>query len=221
MRDQGVLSLVNRERDRELDRNMVDRQIADRERDREYHRSLLDRETTKQRDSRLLTLLDRERDRDRGGKDIMELLDHELERRRDLPPGKTNDQGQMKLKTRGESDNESGGLRAEVEALRRDFKELMQSTSTSREAVGAKRFRQEDPLVSSTASQSLERRDPAADIQYTHGRTIGADDGQGLNKDEAAVDDVSSWHEAFGDSGTQAGQAFALPVPTDEDSDSS
>lgn len=221
MRDEGVPSLVNRERDRELDRDKVDRQIADRERDREFHRSLLDRETTKQRDSRLLTLLDRERDRDRGGKDIMELLDHELERRRDLRPGDGNDRTQMKLKARRESDYENDGLRAEVEALRRDFRKLMQSTSTSRAAVGAKRSRQEDPLVSGLASQLLEGQDPSADIEYTHGRMIGADLGHDLDQDEDVVDSVSSSHEAFGDSGTQAGQAFPVPLPTDEASGSS
>lgn len=221
MRDQGVLSLVNRERDRELDRNMVDRQIADRERDREFQRSLLDRETTKQRDSRLLALLDRERDRDRGGKDIMELLDHELERRRDLRPGDSDDRGQMRLKAKGESDAESEGLRAEMEALRSEFKKMMQSSSTSRGAVGAQKSRRGDSLVSGLASRSLERRDSSADIQHTHGRTTNAGDGGNLDKEDIAAESVSSSEKAFSDSGKQAGQAFPVPVPTDEASNSS
>lgn len=221
MRDQGVLSLVNRERDRELDRNMVDRQTADKERDREFQRSLLDRETMKQRDSRLLTLLDRERDRDRGGKDIMELLDHELERRRDLRPGDSNGQGQMRLKAITESDDESEGLRAEMEALRGEFKKLMQSSSTSRGAVGAQKSRRGDSLVSSLASQSLERRDLSADNQQTYGRTTDAGDGKSLDGEDIAVERVPSSQKAFGDSGPRAGQAYPVPVPTDEASESS
>lgn len=213
-----MLSLVNRERDRELDRNMVDRQTADRERDREFQRSLLDRETTKQRDSRLLTLLDRERDRDRGGKDIMDLLDHELERRRDLRPGNSNDRRQMRLKASGESDNESEGLRAEMEALRGEFKKLLQSTSTSRGAAGAQKSRR-DSLVDSLVSRSLEQRDPSADIQQIHGRRIDVGDGEGL--DECVVDRVSLSQKASGDRGTQADQGFPVPLPTDEASDSS
>lgn len=221
MRDQGVLSLVNWERDRELDRIMADRQTADRERDREFQRSLLDRETTRQHDSRLLALLDRERRSDRGGKDIMEMSDHELDRRRDLRPEDSDAQTQMRLKARGESDDGSQGLRAEMEALRCEFKELMQSTSTSRGAVGAKGSRRGDSLVSSLASRSLERRDLSADNQRTHGRTTNAGAGENSGHEDIPVESVCSSQKAFGDSGTQAGQAFPVPVPTDEAFDSS
>lgn len=215
MRDRGVLGLVNRERDRELDRNMVDRQTADRERDRDFDRDMMDRETakqrdhhllalldrererepngtmvdrdtSKQRDNRLLTLLDRERDRDRGGKDIMELLDQELERRRDLQPGISNNgrsKKRWKAREQSHSDSEEG-LRAEMEALRDDFRKLMKSTSRSRGAVGTKHSRQGVSAVDSVASRSSGRQEPVADIQFTHARTIDDGDGEDEDKDD-------------------------------------
>lgn len=116
-RDGGVLELVDRERDRELDRNMVDRETANR------------------RDLRMLALLDWERERDRAGVDVMGLLDRELDRRRDRTCGNTS---AKKSRARRESgDGKEGGLEAEIEALRKDFKRLMKSPPVVRDGEGA------------------------------------------------------------------------------------
>lgn len=250
MRDQGVLALVNRERDRELDRNMVDRQAADRERDREFDRDMMDRkiakqrdqrllalldremerelngamvdrETTKQRDNRLLTLLDRERDRDRRGKGIMELLDQELERSRDFHPGdRSSDRSKTRLEAREESSNDSDeGLRAEIEALRNDFKKLMRSASTkSGDAVQIGKARRGGTAVSGGTSRSSVRQEPPADVYFTPGRTTDDEDSE---DEDDQVDSVTSSRKVFENGRTETDQAREVPLPTDEASDTS
>ncbi|KAJ4417579.1 hypothetical protein N0V82_006052 [Gnomoniopsis sp. IMI 355080] len=242
MWDHGILGLVNRERDRELDRNMVNRQAADRERDREFDQdmvdrdiakqrdqhllalldrererqlngAMVDRETTKQRDNHLLMLLDRERDRDRGGKGIIESLEQELERRRDLHPrNRSSDRSKTRLEPREESSNESDeGLRAEIEALRNDFKKLMGSASKSVNAVETKKTRRGIAAVSSGTLRSSGRQEPSADIRFAPGRTIDHED----SEDEDDGDDsASSSRKVFGNGGAETGQVLQVPLPT-------
>lgn len=250
MRDQGVLSLANQERDRELDRNMVDRQITD----REFERDITDRQTAMQRDRHLLALLDRERergqnmamvdcdmmkqrdnrllthlDRERGGargeRDVLELLNEELDRRRDVhPEDKSSNRSKESLKAREESSNESeGGLRAEIEALRNDFKKLMRSASKTRGAVKPQKIRREHSAVSSVMSRSSGRRKLPADIRCTTGRAIDngySDEEKDDEDDEAGDCSASSSRKVFEDGRIETGQVLRVPLPTDESSGS-
>lgn len=146
-RNDGVLGLVDRERDRELDRNMVDREVASR------------------RDMRMMGLLDRERERDRGGTDVMNLLERELERRRDLRP--SNDSAkESKVREACDSDDD-GDLKAEIEALREDFKRLMKSPPAIR---SGKALNRGSGRASGTSLRSrvagLQRPGAAVEIQF-------------------------------------------------------
>lgn len=199
MRDYGVLGFLDQERDRELDRNMVDRQIADRERDRELDRNIMDRETAKQRDHHLLALLDRERDPDCGGNSIIELLDQELGRKRDLyAETNTKRRSKKSWKASKQSSENEEGLGAEIEALRHDIRKLLRSTSTNRVSDGIKEDEGSRSAVSGAALRSSGRRKPSADIHFTHGRTI--DDGDGEDVDE---DSASSPRRVFDDGDTE------------------
>lgn len=155
-RDDGVLGLVDRERDRELDRNMVDREVASR------------------RDLRMMAMLDRERERDRGGTDVMGLLERELERRRDLRP----QQSDKKLKHKaGSESGDEGWLRAEIEALRKDFKKLLRDAPVTAIGHGSKNSRRDIPGGTSIASRSAGRQRPPApvDIQFSPAESVPSD----------------------------------------------
>lgn len=228
MRDQGVLGLANRERDPELDRDMMDREIAkqrdhhllallDRERERELNEAMVDRDTTKQRDERLHTLLDR------GGKDIMELLTQKLERGRDLRPGgRTSGQNKMILKARGESRNNSeDGLRAEMEALRNDFRKLMRSASRTSGDVETKKARREDCAVSGVTSRLSGRQKPLADIRFTPGMAKNDEESEAVDDDESLDQSASSSRRIFEHGRTDMAQVLQVPLPTDEATNSS
>lgn len=195
MRDRGVLGLLNRERDRELDRNMVDRQAADRERDRELDRNMMDREIAKQRDHELLALLDRERDRDRGGRDLIELLGRELERRWNLRR-ETSAIHRSKEGFRASDSEDREGPEAEVEALRSDFKKLMKVTSKTRGSIETKTTNRGASPVSNLVSQPPGCLKPSADIKFVHGRTIDRKDDDD-DKDDNDV--ISSLQNVLGD----------------------
>lgn len=171
-RNDGVLGLVDRERDRELDRNMVDREVASR------------------RDMRMMGLLDRERERDRGGTDVMGLLERELERKRDVRlPHST-----KKLKAKEEPDSDDDrGLRAEIEALRKDFKRLMKSPSTPRNGNGSDRG---SSGASGTRPRSrvAGRQRPSAvvEVQFSPGDDAEDDSRNGDNVEEEDEDDSAA-----------------------------
>lgn len=179
-RDDGVLSLVDRERDRELDRNMVDREVASR------------------RDLRMMAMLDRERERDRGGTDVMGLLERELERRRDLRPQQSGKK--LKLKAGSESGDE-GWLSAEIEALRKDFKKLSRDAPVTIIGHGSKNNRRDVPGGTSIASRSSGRQRPpgSVDIHFSPAEDVpsdimGDDDDEDDKRaeDGGEVDSVSS-----------------------------
>lgn len=165
-RDDAVLGLVDRERDRELDRNMVDRESANR------------------RDLRMMALLDRERERDRGGTDLMDLLERELERRRDLTPGQAGKQSDVW---------EGEGLRAEIEALRRDLKKLLRDPPATKSGSGPKK-RHGVSGNTGIASRSSGRQRPSTTLGVVFGSgddTTSEDDGGGVEdgEDEDKDDD--------------------------------
>lgn len=180
-RDNGVLGLVDRERDRELDRNMVDRESASR------------------RDLRMMALLDRERDRDRGGTDLMDLLDRELERRRDLRPEEVG----KGHKARKESDGgQGGGLKAEIEALRKDFNKLLRNLPATKSDGRPKKGRRGVSGRTSVASRSSGQQQPftAGDIDFSHGDDAASDDDGGdddgdedEDKNDESEGSESSW----------------------------
>lgn len=173
-RDDGVLGLVDRERDRELDRNMVDRESANR------------------RDLRMMALLDRERERDRGGADLMGLLERELERRHDLRPG----EGGKRLKAREESySREERGLRTEIEALRKDFKKLLRNPPAT-SSTGPRKGRHGVSGSTSVASRSLGHQRPsmAVDIEFSRGDDAASDSG-GSDDDEDENEDKKDEYE--------------------------
>lgn len=134
------------ERDRELDQNMVDREVAAR------------------RDMRMLELLDRERDR--GGTDVIDLLNQELDRRRDIKSSSTSKKARV-----DESDNgNEAELRAEIKTLRKDLRRLLKGTSRGQYGTGSKNARTNDTGTSSAVSQvsCAPRTSAARDIRLSH-----------------------------------------------------
>lgn len=81
-----------------------------------------DRDNRELRDG-FLRLMDRERDRDRGGANLAGPLDRELNRRRGLRSGRDADGRDGGNEAEGEGE-ESGGLRKEIEALKKDLGRL-------------------------------------------------------------------------------------------------
>lgn len=101
--------------------------LVDRERDREMDRHVINQDALNAREARTLALLDRERDRDRGGVDVVGLLGRELDRRRGVRPGGDaggRDDGGDGGDTGGGDERLAGGLRSEIEALRKDLSRL-------------------------------------------------------------------------------------------------
>lgn len=206
-RDDGVLGLVDRERDRELDRNMVDRDLASR------------------RDLRMMSMLDRERERDRGGTDVMGLLERELDRRRDMQPDES-----KKLKAREESSSEDeGGLRAEIEALRKDFKRLLRGPPAAANSTGAKQSKCNMSGGMSAASRSLgQQKSSAVDVQFNRrdsARKRSEDGGDDNDDAEAEEEDdggdnssASSVRDISGLEVREAGRALRRAARRDEES---
>lgn len=164
-RNDGVLGLVDRERDRELDRNMVDREMA------------------KRRDDRLLSLLDRERKRDRGGTDVLNLLERELDRRRDLKSsGDT-----MRISRAKEEKSNEAGLRAEIRALQKDLKKLLKTPIASRSCSEAKKgSRGRSGGTRTSCSSGRRRPSTAVEVQFDSG---GIGGGNHTNSDESEEED--------------------------------
>ncbi|ROW10259.1 hypothetical protein VMCG_01942 [Cytospora schulzeri] len=117
-RRDGFLGLMDRERDREMDRHMINQDALNAREGRTL--ALLDRER------------DRDRDRDRGDTAVvmMDLLGRELNRRRGLRPGRDADGGEdddldgVGERRGGGGGEGGGGLRREIEALRKDLSML-------------------------------------------------------------------------------------------------
>ncbi|KUI73156.1 hypothetical protein VM1G_08696 [Cytospora mali] len=109
--------------------------LIDRERDREMDRHIINQDALNAREARTLALLDRERDRDRGDTTVMDLLDRELNRRRGMRPGKDADSRDGDSEAEGERGQ---GLRREIEALRRDLSRLttFQEGKTAKKTKG-------------------------------------------------------------------------------------
>lgn len=209
-REDGVLGLVDRERDRELDRNMVDRDLASR------------------RDLRMMSMLDRERERDRGGTDVMGLLERELDRRRDWRPGES----RQKLKARKESGHaDEECLRAEIEALRKDFRLLLGTPPPTASSNGTKQGKRNISGGMSAASRSSgPQKSSAVDVQFNHGDGARRCDEDGGEDDD---DDDGSGVEEDGDNGSSssvrvisgldvrgAGQALRRAARRDDESES-
>lgn len=179
-RDDGVLGLVDRERDRELDRNMVDREVASR------------------RDLRMMAMLDRERERDRGGTDVMGLLERELERKRDPRPQQIGKKSRLKV---GSKSEDEGWLRAEIEALRKDFKKLSRAAPVTATGHVSKNNRRDIPGGTSIASRSSGRQGlpGPVDIQFSSTANGPSDNGGG-DDDEDDEDDEDGEEGADDDS---------------------
>ncbi|KUI56032.1 hypothetical protein VP1G_03437 [Cytospora mali] len=109
--------------------------LMDRERDREMDRHIINQDALTAREARTLALLDRERDRDRGNTTVMDLLDRELNRRRGMRPGKDADSRDDDSEAEGERGQ---GLRREIEALRRDLSRMTtcQEGKTAKKSKG-------------------------------------------------------------------------------------
>lgn len=208
-----MLGLLDRERDRELDRNMVDREMA------------------KRRDDRLLSLLDRERERDRGGADVLNLLERELDRRRDLKFGGKEDKAttkRLRAKDEKEESDAGGGLRAEVRALRNDFKKLLKKKDpvASRGETEARKKGDRGRSGGTKASWSSGRpRRPSTVVEVQFGGSGGAGGGNNStvsDGDENENEDDASSTRRPGLTGQEIrrrGQSLGIRLSDGDDED--
>lgn len=185
--DRNVLGLVDRERDRELERQILDRNLTG-ARDWADHRDWnsrewAEREAAWKRDQQILKLLDKDRERDqRSANRITGVLDEELSRSRLVNPEvykteKAPRKYVKKLKAGKEpNDSQNAGLMSEMEALREDFQKLLRSSSNTSSAAGGSKVKRGDFAVSgTTARRGRQESSPVPEIQFDGERTIDAE----------------------------------------------
>lgn len=195
--DKALLSLVDRERDREMQRQLQagERDWAER---RDWNmREHSEREAAWKRDMRLLTLLDRERERDsRGTRKVTGLLGQELHRSRIVNPkftSPTRRKNAKKLETSDESDRKKDeGRKSELEALRKDFDRLLKSSSKPSSVVGGKEARRAISTGGSAVARGRQKSAPApataTDIDFDHERA-SEDETEESGSDEDELND--------------------------------
>lgn len=184
--------MLDKERDREMNKQMFAGQRDWVDRQEWNHREYCEREAAWKRDMELLRLLDRERVRDRqSANHVTGLLEGELDRSRivnpdmdppepvqiNLPePMPARRKRAKKLKASKRADDkkdEDSGLKSEVEALRKDLKKLLNSSSKANSVVGEDKVQRSDSVGSdSTASsrRSLKKAPRAPEIHFEPAR---------------------------------------------------
>lgn len=178
--DNGLMTMVDKERDREMQKNIL-----------AGEREWSEREAAWNRDMEMLRLLDRERRRGHQGANghavgVTHLLEGELGRSRlvnppldppepiilDAPPARRQKVKILKAgkKARNNKDGD-GGLKSEMEALRNDLKKLLKNSSKASSVAGEDKVERSVSTGGSTVSRrNGTQSPPTADIHFERGR---------------------------------------------------